>query len=107
MCEKAVKKYLWLLKYVPDYFVTDEQIKIWHGNDEYCNDNDMIEWFEGYQIRKAKKSLNKRRTSTHSLAPIKALGLVYVRRRKTRDRKIMDVKKWGFFVSDDRMQKNF
>ena len=22
MCEKAVKKYLWLLKYVPDWFVT-------------------------------------------------------------------------------------
>ena len=24
MCEKAVKKYLWLLKYVPDWFVTHQ-----------------------------------------------------------------------------------
>ena len=39
-----------------DYFVTDQQIKIWQDNDEYCNDNDMIERFEGYQIRKAQKA---------------------------------------------------
>ena len=40
MCEKAVKKYLWLLKYVPDWFVTHEQIKIWHDNDDYYNDDE-------------------------------------------------------------------
>ena len=34
MCEKAVKKYLWLLKYVLDWFVTHQQIKIWHDNDD-------------------------------------------------------------------------
>ena len=28
MCEKAVKNYLWLLKYVPDWFVTHQQIKM-------------------------------------------------------------------------------
>ena len=28
MCEKAVKKYLWLLEYVLDSFVTHQQIKI-------------------------------------------------------------------------------
>ena len=43
MCIKAVEKYLWLLKYVPDYFVTHEQIKIWHDNDDYCNDDELIE----------------------------------------------------------------
>ena len=26
MCEKAVKKFLWLLKYVTDWFVTHQQI---------------------------------------------------------------------------------
>ena len=40
MCEKAVKKYLWLLKYVPDWFVTHERIKIWHDNDDYYNDDE-------------------------------------------------------------------
>ena len=49
MCIKAVEKYLWLLKYVPDYFVTHEQIKIWHDNDDYCNDDELIEWYKGYQ----------------------------------------------------------
>ena len=56
ICEKAVKKYLWLLKYVPDWFETDQQIKIWHDNNDHCNDDGLIEWFEGYQIRKAKKA---------------------------------------------------
>ena len=48
MCEKAVKKYLWLLKYVSDWFVTHQQIKIWHDNNDYCNDDELIEWYEGY-----------------------------------------------------------
>ena len=47
MCKKAVKKYLWLLKYFPDWFVTDQQIKIWHDNNEYCNDDEHIEWYDG------------------------------------------------------------
>ena len=49
MCEKAVKKYIWLLKYVPDWFVTHRQIKIWHDDDDYCNDDVIIEWYEGYK----------------------------------------------------------
>ena len=52
MFEKAVKKYQWLLKYVPDWFVTHQQIKIWHDNDDYCNDDEIIEWYKGYQRRK-------------------------------------------------------
>ena len=31
-----------LLKYVPDWFVTDQQIKIWHDNDSYCNNDKRI-----------------------------------------------------------------
>ena len=45
------------LQYVPNQFVTQEQIKIWHDDDD-CYDNDkLIEWHEGYQkcqIQKAK-----------------------------------------------------
>ena len=40
---------------VPDWFVTLQQLKIWHGDDDYCNDDDVIEWFEGYKKRKAQK----------------------------------------------------
>ena len=44
MCEKAVKKYLWLLKYVPDWFVTQQQAKYLQqdGNNDYCNDDELI-----------------------------------------------------------------
>ena len=55
MCEKVVKKYLWLLKYVPDWFVTHQQIKIWHDDHDYCNDNEVIEWYEGYKNAWARK----------------------------------------------------
>ena len=27
--------------------VTDQQIKIWHDNNEYCNDDELIEWYDG------------------------------------------------------------
>ena len=43
MGEKADKKYLWLLKYVPDWFVTNQQLKIWHDNNKSCNDDKLIE----------------------------------------------------------------
>ena len=55
MCKKAVKKYLCLLKYVLDWFVTNQQIKIWHDNDYQSNDDELIEWYKGYQKRKSQK----------------------------------------------------
>ena len=57
MCEKAVKKYVWLLKFVPDWFVTQQQLKIWHDEDDYYNDDDKhIEWYDGYKERRAQKA---------------------------------------------------
>ena len=56
MHENAVKKYLWLLKYVPDWFVIHQQIKIWHDNDDYCNDDELIEWYDGYKKGKTQKA---------------------------------------------------
>ena len=56
MFKKAVEKYIWLLKYVPDYFVTYQQIKIWHDNDDYCNNNGLIKWHKGYQKRRVHKA---------------------------------------------------
>ena len=56
MCEKAVNRYLYLLRYVPGWFVTDQQMKIWHVNDEYCNDDKHIEWYDGYKKRRAQKA---------------------------------------------------
>ena len=36
------------LKHVPDYFVTQKQLKIWHDGDDYCKDDELIEWYEDH-----------------------------------------------------------
>ena len=56
MCNEAVRRKPWLLEYEPDWLVTQEQVKIWHGDDYYCNDNKIVEWYEGYKKRKAQKA---------------------------------------------------
>ena len=43
-----------MLEYVPDWFAT-QQVKSWHDYDEYCNDDEAIEWYKGYQKCKAQK----------------------------------------------------
>ena len=53
MCIRAVEADLGLLKYVPDWFVTQQQIKTWHDDAYYCNNNEMIEWYDGYKKQKA------------------------------------------------------
>ena len=92
MFEKAVKKYQWLLKYVPDWFVTHQQIKIWHDNDDYCNDDELIEWYDGYKVRKAQKASIK-----EELLPIawKVLGLVCSSGWEKRNKKIVKQRNCG------------
>ena len=61
MCDKAVNEDPWLLNYIHDWFVTQEQVKIWHDDSEYNgddddNDGEIIVWYEGYKKRKAQKA---------------------------------------------------
>ena len=56
ICDKAVKGDLYSLLFVPDWFVTQKQLKIWHDDDEYCDDHELIEWYNGYKKRKAQKA---------------------------------------------------
>ena len=56
MCGKAVWDGISSLLCVPDWFVTHQQIKIWLDHDEYCNDDEAIEWYVDYQKRKAQKA---------------------------------------------------
>ena len=46
--------YSYLLKYAPDWFVTQQQIKIW--DDDEDDNNRLIEWYDGYKKRKAQKA---------------------------------------------------
>ena len=56
MCEKVVETGLGLLKYVSDYFVTHQQQKIWRDDYRYCNDDELIKWYDEYKKRKAQKA---------------------------------------------------
>ena len=51
-CNKAEHRRPCLLIYVPDWFLREELIKIWHDDDGYSNDNWVIKWYDGYQKRK-------------------------------------------------------
>ena len=44
------------LNFVLDWFVTQEQIELWHDDAYYYNDNEMIKWYDGYKKRKAQKA---------------------------------------------------
>ena len=49
MCNKAVKKGSFSLQFVPDWFVTQEQIDAWHDDTYYCNDDRLIRGYDGYK----------------------------------------------------------
>ena len=42
MCNKAVRYYLFSFQFVPDWFVTQQQIDVCYDGDYVYNDNEMI-----------------------------------------------------------------
>ena len=53
MCIDAVMEDPLLLRYVPDWLVTQQLIELWN---DYCNDDRLIKWRNGYEKRKAQKA---------------------------------------------------
>ena len=35
-----------LAKYVPDWLVTQELVKLWHDEDDYYNDDEFAQWHD-------------------------------------------------------------
>ena len=60
MCEKAVENYPLIVILVPDWFVTQGQVKVWHDHSYYCDNDKIIEWYDGYKKREAKKAQIKK-----------------------------------------------
>ena len=56
LCDDAVCKDAFSFQYAPDWFVTQQQIGLWGDDDEYCNNDELIEWYDGYDKRKAQKA---------------------------------------------------
>ena len=48
MCDDVVRRDPYSLQFLPDWFVTQQQRDIWHDEDEYCDDDGLIKWCEGY-----------------------------------------------------------
>ena len=58
MCNKK-EKMPWVyfsLQFVPDWFVTQQQIDVWYDDDDIYNDNEMIKWYNGYKTQKVQKA---------------------------------------------------
>ena len=63
MCDKAIKDDPSSLQFVPDWFVTQQQIDVWY-DDDYCyHDDEVVEWYNAYQKRKAQKAKIKEELS--------------------------------------------
>ena len=57
MCDAAVRKDPFSLQDVPDWFVTQRQIKTWRDDDDYGNyDDGVITWYDSYKKRTAQKA---------------------------------------------------
>ena len=46
--------------FVPYWFVTQDQLEIWHDDDDHCTDDERIEWCKGYEKRKVQKAKIKK-----------------------------------------------
>ena len=49
MCDDAVWEDSYSLRFFPDWFVTHQQVKIWHDDDDYDDDDEIINWYNGYK----------------------------------------------------------
>ena len=57
MCTDVVIEHPLLLRHVPHWFVTQQQLR---QCDDYYDDNGYIKWYDGYQKRKAQKAKIKK-----------------------------------------------
>ena len=56
MCDKAVRKEHFSLLFVPDWFVTQQQIKYLRDDNDGSYNNKFINWYDGYKKGKAQKA---------------------------------------------------
>ena len=57
MCEKAVEKSPYMLRFVPDWFVRQHQVKLWHDDNDYWDNDRLIKWYDGYKNARPRKQI--------------------------------------------------
>ena len=56
MCDKVVRDDAFSLVCVPDWFLMQEEVKIWHDTDDWYDDGEIIEWYKRHKKCKAQKA---------------------------------------------------
>ena len=56
MCNDVEQRASYSLRFVPDWFVTQEQLEIWNDGDDYCIGDEIIEWYKRYKKLRAQKA---------------------------------------------------
>ena len=55
ICNEAVGRHLCLLEHISDWFITRQEIKIWHDDDYWHEDDVIIKWYQGCKKHKDQK----------------------------------------------------
>ena len=106
MCDTVVMKDSLLLRYVLYWFVTQKQLKIWHEDDQYCNDKLIIRWYNKHKEQKAQKASIKDKLLPIAWHPSRYCDWCMSEDEKKRNTKVMMIN-IGLFMSDDQIKKFF
>ena len=95
MCERVVEKFPRALENVSDWLVTQQQVDTWHDYHCHCHctyhNNEIIQWYDGYQKRKAQNALVKEELIPVTWHPSRQWDWCMSEDEKKRDRKIVEV----------------
>ena len=94
MCDKAIKDDPSSLQFVPDWFVSQQQLDVWYGDDYWYNNDDITECYEGYKKQKAQKAKIKEEFLPIAWHPSTYLDWCVPEDEKKRH------KKWVFLFDD-------
>ena len=64
-----VSRVPYFLQFVPDWFVTQEKLEIWHDDDEYFTDDEIVESYKRYEKRKVQKATIKEQLMSIAVYP--------------------------------------
>ena len=59
---------------VPDWFVIQGQVKIWCDGIDYCNNDEIVEWYDAYKKRKAQRAQIKEELISIAWHPTRMQG---------------------------------
>ena len=87
MYDDVVQRDSYSLQFVPDGFVTQEQLEIWHDDVDNCTDDELIKWYKRYEKRKTQKEKRKEELMTIAWHPHRAMDSCMPEDKKKRHKK--------------------